>query len=211
MKSLRGAAAGDDAGLQRRQLHEAAAVERQLRDLPRGHDAAGGRRAERHVARFTGDRDLFLDAADLHLDVDEQVLADGDGQLVADDWPEALQLRCHLVRSGRQAQYAVPTVLVRDLTSFRSRLNLLHQNRDTGEHGFLLVSDGSGNAACGVLGDRHRRKQADKSSENGETLHETHLLSSSSESSLLLEVAAADWPLAPPRAGPNGSTFSGRE
>ena len=113
-----------------------------------------GRRADRHVARFTRDRDLFLDAADLHLDVDEQVLADRDGQLVAHDRPEALQLRGHLVRSGRQAQHAVPAVLVRDLTSFRSRLNLLHQNRDTGEQGFLLVGDGSGNAACGVLSDR---------------------------------------------------------
>ena len=42
-------------------------------------------RAERHVARLARDRDLFLEAADLHLDVDEQVLADGDRELIADD------------------------------------------------------------------------------------------------------------------------------
>ena len=52
-------AADDDARLQGGELHEAAAVERQLRNLLRRDDAAGRRRAQRDVARLADDRDLL--------------------------------------------------------------------------------------------------------------------------------------------------------
>ena len=151
----RARAAGDDAGLQGRELHEVPAVQRQLGDLLGGDDAAGGRRADGHGGRFTRHRHLLGEVADRHLDVDQEIAIELHCELVADDRPKALKTGRETIEARRQIERPIPPLLVRHVDALEPGIQVGDGQGHPRHDRLRRVHHGAGDAAGGL-----RRRQA---------------------------------------------------
>src|SRR4029079_4565376 len=90
------------ARLQRRELHEASTVQRELRDLSRGHDTTDGGAAEIDECRFSRYGHRLGDRAKAEREIDRDVEADLHDEVFRFNRLESAQLRVYPIASGRK-------------------------------------------------------------------------------------------------------------
>jgi hypothetical protein len=149
-----------DAGHERRERDEAAAVERQIDNLPVVDDVAKPGCVAAQQRRVSRDRDRFGDGAKLELQLETDGLAGGEPNTVARQRPEAARLDPHLIRARHQPGDEVTPFLASD-----GRANLVRRRRDdaercTRDRRTRLIHDAAGErASTDLCGDRRGEGQ----------------------------------------------------
>ena len=154
----RGGAADGDARLQRRELHEASAVQRQLRDLRRRHHAAGDGAAQLDVRRRALHRHLLAQGAELQHEIGGDVAADFDDEVLALRRRESLQLRRHRVDPRCEVQRAEAAARVGRDRARDTRLDVPDDDGDARQHRLRFIGDGARNRSGRGLRTRDRRR-----------------------------------------------------
>ena len=138
------------AGRERRERAEIARDGRQIVDLFVGDDRRQrALRLDRHTLR--DDVNRLGHASDLHREVDGQVLADAQHEVLL-GWREARQLGSQFVRAGPEVREKILPLAAGDRALHRVGLDLAHRHGHAGQRATLLIEHGAAQRPQSGLG-----------------------------------------------------------
>ena len=148
-----------DARDRRRQVGELPAVERQVLDPADVHDAADRRRAGLDERRVAGHRHALRHPRHRQRHRDIERLSDVDGDRLALEPGEALELGQEVVGADRQRRQPVDPFRVAEIRAREAGLRVPHRDHHPRDRRALGVDDSSADVAGGLLRERRTRER----------------------------------------------------
>jgi hypothetical protein len=165
-----------DAGQQAGEVGEVARDGRDVRQFLGADVAADLLRGDVDDRRLAADRDRFLERADFERDVDRQLVANGERDVAAEKFLEALQLRRDLIFTRRQRRREPRSVGSADHVAEVARVLVRHRDGHAGQRGLLLIDDAAAHFSRALLSERERGSgEEEERDERQTTRTNTHI------------------------------------